>query len=115
MKNIMANMILDAGKPPKLTKGYLEMLGASLGRGTYSVTVKQTPEGFWTIRLKFEGQPEDRPVTTARGEMKVWRNVVGAITFAQENCALASSVFVEVSGWRLCRVPVSEPSVVVGG
>lgn len=104
MQNIMADMTTGTGKPPKLTKGYLEMLSASLGRGTYGVTVKQTPEGFWTIRLRFEGQSEERPVTTARGEMKVWRNVLGAISFVQENCALASSVCVEVGGWKLGRI-----------
>lgn len=106
----MQNIMLDtppaplAVKQAKLTKGYLEMLSASLGHGTYGVTVKQTPEGLWTIQLKFEGQQEERPVTTARGDLKVWRNVVGAIAFAQANCALASAVFVEVGGWKLTRL-----------
>jgi hypothetical protein len=99
----MADTTTEAGKQSKVTKGYLAMLDSSLGC-KYGVTVKQTQEGLWTITVKFEGQEEDRAVTTARGDMKIWRNVVGAISFVQENCALAQSVFVEVGGWRLSRL-----------
>lgn len=98
----MADTTTAVGKPSKLTKSYLALLGASLG-GNYGVTVKQTQSGFWIVTVQFEGQ-EGRAVTTARGDMKVWRNVIGAISFVQENCALASTVFVEVGGWRLSRI-----------
>jgi hypothetical protein len=99
----MADTTTAAGKQAKLTKSYLALLGASLG-GNYGVTVKQTQGGFWIVTVKFDGQAEGRAVTTARGDMKVWRNVIGAISFVQENCALASSVFVEVGGWKLSRI-----------
>lgn len=104
MQNIMSDMPPAAVKQAKLTKGYLEMLSASLGRGTYGVTVKEAAEGLWTVQLKFDGQQEERPVTTARGEMKVWRNLVAAITFVQANCALANTVFIEVGDWKLGRL-----------
>jgi hypothetical protein len=88
--------------PNGLTKRDLKMVGVSFG-SQYIVTVHQTKEGLWTVSLKFEGQDEPHTIETARGDMKVWRNVVSAITFVQENCKLASDVFVEVSGWKLAR------------
>ena len=86
-----------------MTKSYLALLGASLG-GNYGVTVKQTQGGFWIVTVKFDVYVVVWVVTTARGDMKVWRNVIGAISFVQENCALATSVFVEVGGWKLSRI-----------
>lgn len=94
-------MTSATSKPANLTKGHLEVLSSSLRPGAYEVTVKETSEGLWTIRLLFEGELEDRPVTRARGGMKVWRDVIGAITFVQQNCDLAKSVCVEVGGWKL--------------
>jgi len=98
----MADMIPVAGNWPKLTKGYLAMLEASLGNN-YDVTVKQTTDGFWIVTVKFDGQKQCLHMTTARGDTKVWRNIVGAISFVQENCALASRVFVEIGGWTWSR------------
>lgn len=98
----MADMILVAGTWPKLTKGYLAMLEASLGHN-YDVTVKQTKEGFWIVTVKFDDQKQSLCMTTARGDTKVWRNIIGAISFVQDNCALASRVFVEIGDWTLCR------------
>jgi len=93
-----------ASTPPnRLTKRYLEMVGSSLG-GKYAVTVHQTREGLWTITLKFEGKDETHTIETARGDMKVWRNIISAISFVQENCKFASDVFVEVGDWKLCRL-----------
>lgn len=46
--------------------------------------------------------------------MKVWRNLIGAISFVQENCKTASDVFIEVGGWRLCRVTPNGATVPVG-
>jgi hypothetical protein len=75
----------------KLTRRYLEMVGASFG-GKYVVTVHQTKEGLWTITVKFEGKNEEHSIGTSRGDMKVWRNIFSAITFVQENCKFASEV-----------------------
>lgn len=99
----MSDTTTAAGKQTKLTKSYLALLGTSLG-GNYGVTVKLTQGGFWIVTLKFEGHAEAKMVTTARGDMKVWRNVIGAISFVQENCTQASSVYVEVGGWKLSRI-----------
>lgn len=88
---------------PKLTKRHLAILQA-FQNGNYNVTVKQTLDGFWTVVVKFDGHEEEQAMKTARGNTKVWRNIVGAIVFVQENCVLAKYVFIEVSGWKLCRV-----------
>lgn len=98
----MADTSTAVGNRPKLTKGHLAMLQA-FQVGNYSVTVKQTLDGLWIVIVKFDGQEEAQVMTTARGSTKVWRNIVGAISFVQENCALASYVFVEIGGWKLCR------------
>lgn len=98
----MTDTTTPTGRQSKLTKSYLAILGKSLG-GKYGVTVKQTGEGFWSVTVQFEGQEEAQAITTARGDMKVWRNVIGAISFVQENCQSASEVFVEVGGWKLSR------------
>ena len=92
--------------PSGFTKRDLKMVGKSLG-AQYVVTVHQTQEGsgLWTVSLQFEGQEAQHSIETARGDMKVWRNVVSAITFVQENCKFASDVFVVVSGWKLARAP----------
>lgn len=97
----MTDTTSPVGKQSKLTKGYLSLLGQSLGR--YGVTVKQTSDGFWSITVQFDGQEETHAITTARGEKKVWRNVIGAISFVQQHCQSASEVFVEVGGWKLSR------------
>jgi len=99
----MSDTNTTANRPAKLTKSYLALLGSSFA-SNYGVTVKQTQSGFWIITVQFDGQEEGRAVTTERGDMKVWRNVIGAISFVQDNCALASTVFVEVGGWRLSRI-----------
>jgi hypothetical protein len=98
----MADLTPAADNWPKLTKGYLAMLEASLGN-KYDVTVKQTKDGFWIVTVKFDDQKQYLPMTTARGDTKVWRNIIGAILFVQENCIQASRVFVEVGDWTLCR------------
>jgi hypothetical protein len=92
-----------AGKRSRLTKNHLAVLTASFG-GSYGVIVKQTQDGFWAVTVKFDGQDEGQAVTTARGEIKVWRNIIGAILFVQENCALAGSVCVEIGDWKLSRL-----------
>jgi hypothetical protein len=98
----MADMTPVAGNWPKLTKGYLAILEASLD-SNYEVTVKQTKDGFWIVNVKFDDQKQCLPMTTARGDTKVWRNIIGAISFVQENCVLANRVFVEIGSWTLCR------------
>lgn len=90
-------------QPNGLTTRDLRMVGMSFG-SKYVVTIPQTKEGLWTVVVKFEGQGIGHAIETARGNMKVWHNVAGAITFVQENCKLASDVFVEVGGWKLCRL-----------
>lgn len=68
------------------------------------MTVHQTKEGLWTISVQFEGKSEAHSIETARGGMKVWRNIISAISFVQETCKFASAVFVEVGDWKLSRV-----------
>lgn len=96
----------------RLTKQYLDILSSSLG-SKYVVTVHETGAGVWAVAVTFDGRDETQQITTSRGDMKVWRNLIGAISFVQENCKTASDVFIEVGGWRLCRVPAM-PSVAVG-
>jgi hypothetical protein len=48
-------MTTAAGNWPKLTKGNLAMLEASIG-SNYDVTVKQTRDGFWIVTVKFDDQ-----------------------------------------------------------
>lgn len=85
-----------------LTKHYLEILEASQG-DKYVVTVRETSDGLWAVAVKFERQEVPQLITTARGKLKIWRNILNAITFVQENCASASNVDVEIGGWRLSR------------
>jgi len=87
----------------RLTKQYLVVLANAMSGG-YVVTVYEAEAGLWSVAVQFEGQ-EIQQIATARGELKVWRNLINAITFVQENCAAASAVFIEVGGWRLCRLP----------
>lgn len=87
----------------RLTKQYLDILSTSLG-SKYVVTVHETGAGVWAVDVQFDGSREQQPITTSRGDMKVWRNLIGAISFVQENCGAASAVFIEVGGWRLCRI-----------
>lgn len=97
----------------RLTKQYLDILSTSLG-SKYVVTVHETGAGVWAVGVKFDGREQTQPITTSRGDMKVWRNLIGAISFVQENCKAASDVFIEVGGWRLCRVTSSGATVPVG-
>lgn len=90
----------------RLTKQYLAVLATAM-TGGYVVTVHEAGAGVWAVAVKFEGQ-DSQQIATSRGELKVWRNLIGAITFVQDNCAAASDVYIEVGGWRLCRVPVAE-------
>ncbi|WP_445234257.1 hypothetical protein [Duganella rhizosphaerae] len=90
----------------RLTKQYLAILATAM-TGGYVVTVHEAGAGVWAVAVQFEGQ-ETQQIATSRGELKVWRNLIGAITFVQDNCAAASNVFIEVGGWRLCRLPVAE-------
>ena len=97
----------------RLTKQYLDILATSLGN-KYVVTVHETGAGVWAVRVKFDGRDEAQQITTSRGDMKVWRNLIGAISFVQENCSSASDVFIEVGGWLLCKAPKGAAAVAVG-
>ncbi|AIY44203.1 hypothetical protein LT85_p024 (plasmid) [Collimonas arenae] len=88
-------------QPSKLTKRDLEV-AASLG-GKYSVTVHQTEGGYWTVAVKFEGKGDSFAIETARGDTKAWRNILNAISYAQENFKSATDVFVRVGKWNLAR------------
>jgi hypothetical protein len=98
--------------PPKqnsrLTKQNLESMSIATGI-KYVVTVHETGAG-----VQFDGQEQNQTITTSRGDMKVWRNLTGAISFVQENCKTASEVFVEVDGWRFIRTHASG-STIPGG
>lgn len=102
--------------PPKqqsrLTKQNLEIMSTATGI-KYAVTVHETGAGVWAVAVQFDGQEQTQAISTSRGDMKVWRNLTGAILFVQENCKTASEVFVEVGGWRLCRVTASLATVPV--
>jgi hypothetical protein len=97
----------------RLTKQYLDILSTSLG-SKYVVTVHETGAGVWAVAVKFDGHEQAQPITTSRGDMKVWRNLIGAISFVQENCKSASDVFIDVGGWRLCRLTSNGTAVPVG-
>jgi hypothetical protein len=97
----------------RLTKQYLDILSTSLG-SKYVVTVHETGAGVWAVAVQFDGTEKTQPITTSRGDMKVWRNLIGAISFVQENCKSASDVFIDVGGWRLCRVTSTGNAVPVG-
>jgi hypothetical protein len=97
----------------RLTKQYLDLMSISMGI-KYAVTVHEQGAGVWTVTVNFDGHEQTQPMTTSRGDVKVWRNLVGAISFVQENCKTASDVFIEVGGWRLCRVPSKGATEPVG-
>lgn len=98
----MTNLKCEPRLPPKrLTKRDL-IIGLSLG-GNYIVTVHQTNEGLFTISVLFEGKNTSHSIETARGNLKVWRNVQSAILFVQENCKSATNVIVEIGTWKLSR------------
>lgn len=103
--------------PPKqnsrLTKQNLESMSIATGI-KYVVTVHETGAGVWAVAVQFDGQEQSQTITTSRGDMKVWRNLTGAISFVQENCKTASDVFVEVDGWRFTRTHASG-STIPGG
>lgn len=88
----------------RLTKQQLDFLATSSG-SNYIVTVHETGAGVWAVAVQFSGREEAQQISTSRGDMKVWRNLIGAISFVQENCAAAADVFIEVGGWKLCRLP----------
>lgn len=98
---------------PRLTKQYLEVMSIAMGI-KYAVTVHETGAGVWAVAVQFDGQGQSQAITTSRGDMKVWRNLIGAISFVQENCKTARDVFIEVGGWRLCRVPSKGATELVG-
>lgn len=89
------------GPTTRLTKQYLAVLAGAVGMG-YVVTVHEAGAGVWAVAVEFEGQ-QIKQIANARGELKVWRNLINAITFVQDNCAGAKAVFIEVGGWRLRR------------
>jgi hypothetical protein len=91
------------GKWCKLTKRDLAMVSTMFG-GTYSVTIFETQEGFWSMAVKFEGKQDLYSIETSRGVNKVWRSLAGAIEFAQESCPHAHDVFVEIGNWKLSRL-----------
>jgi len=102
----MDALLKQQAKITRLTKQYLAVLATAVG-GRYVVTVHEAGAGVWAIAVQIDGQ-ETQQIANSRGELKVWRNLIGAITFVQDNCAAASDVFVEVGGWRLCRMPAPE-------
>jgi len=104
---------LPSKQHSRLTKQNLEIMSIATGI-KYAVTVHETGAGVWAVAVQFEGQEQTQPITTSRGDMKVWRNLTGAIFFVQENCKTATEVFVEVGGWRFSRTHASG-STIPGG
>ena len=85
-----------------LTKRYLQILTATFA-GRYDVKVSETAgNGLWTVCVTLPETVDPHPVMTARGDTKIWRDVIGALTFVQTNCASAKSVTVHVGDWQLC-------------
>lgn len=99
----MNDLLKKQCRMTRLTKQYLAVLATTMNGG-YVVTVHEAGAGLWAVAVQFEGK-ETQQIATARGELKVWRNLINVITFVQHNCAAATAVFIEVGGWRLCRVP----------
>lgn len=95
-----------------LTSRDLKMVIASFG-SKYSVTIFECSEGLWTVTVKFDREDgKSHSIRTARGDVKSWRNLVGAVGFVKEYCGLATEVFVEVAGWKLYRlnhIPAKRP------
>jgi hypothetical protein len=102
----MDDMQKQQSRMTRLTKQYLAVLATAIGGG-YVVTVHETGAGVWAVAIQFDGQ-ESQQIATSRGELKVWRNLIGAIGFVQENCAAASEVVIEVGGWRFASMPTQQ-------
>jgi hypothetical protein len=91
-----------ASQEIQLTKRHLQILAATFA-GRYDVAVSETAgSGLWTVCVKLPETVDAHPVMTARGDTKIWRDVIGALTFVQTNCASANSVTVHVGDWQLC-------------
>lgn len=86
-----------------LTKRYLQILAASFA-GKYAVNVSEAAgAGLWTVSVTLPDTEKAKPVKTSRGDTKTWRDVKGALSFVQENCASAKTVTLQVGEWQLCR------------
>lgn len=92
----------DASDLP-LTKRYLQILAASLA-GKYDVNVSEgAGAGLWTVSVILPDTVDEKHVKTERGGTKTWRDVHGALSFVQENCASAKKVTLKVGDWQLSR------------
>lgn len=102
----MNDMLKQQPRMTRLTKQYLAVLGTAVSGG-YVVTVHEAGAGVWAVAVQFDGQ-ESQQIATSRGELKVWRTLIGAINFVQDNCAAATDVFIDVGNWRLSRLHAHE-------
>ncbi len=86
-----------------LTKRYLQILAASFA-GKYDVNVSEAAgAGLWTVSVILPDTTDAKHVKTERGGTKTWRDVKGALSFVQENCASAKRVTLQVGDWQLSR------------
>lgn len=93
----------------KLTKRNIEMVASLIGCD-YKVTVLQNNVGLWTINVQFDDSTRQIVIETARGDVKVWRNVESAILFVKCNFNVAKEVVVEIGTWTLQRVGAARPA-----
>lgn len=93
---------IDAPELP-LTKRYLQILAATFA-GRYDVKVSEgAGAGLWTVSVTWPDTADATHVKTERGGTKTWRDVKGALSFVQENCASAKKVTLQVGEWQLLR------------
>lgn len=86
-----------------LTKRYLQILATTFA-GRYDVKVSEgAGAGLWTVSVTWPETTDATQVKTERGVTKTWRDVKGALSFVQENCASAKKVTLQVGEWQLSR------------
>lgn len=76
---------------------------ADTNRGNYSVQIKSTTPGLWTVGIQISNPDRYFDVFTSRGDLKTWRNLADAVTFVQDTCTDCKNVEIEIQDWIFSR------------
>jgi hypothetical protein len=76
---------------------------AETNRGNYSVQIKSTTPGLWTVGIQIGNPDRYFDVFTSRGDLKTRRNLADAVTFVQDTCTDCMNVEIAVQEWTFAR------------